>query len=448
MTDDSPEAMLRAAREAVVFTLPLYEMARMRAATTPRRHPSLGFAADDPASPLRWVNTFTHTGRLLGPADREVVSPNNDTLYTNAWLDLASGPVLIDVPAIGERYWTLGFLDMWTNPFAYAGRRTTGGRSQRLFVHRAADRGAIPERALPIEVPGDDVWVIGRILVAPDDDDVAAVRALQRQFAILRANPPHETAACVLDAAIDGRRTDVPPVARYRSVVAGALARNPAPAAHAAAIANAARFGLTGAASAPAAANAADDDGEATEAALAQALAEVCAELRDAPHASDAGGGWSIPVTVRRNYDPDHFGRARVARNLIGALGIEEAMYVLAEVDGEDRPLDGRHRYEIRFAPDALPQVDAFWSLTMYRRADCLLVDNPIDRYSIGDRTPGLRPDADGGLTIRVQAEAPEPGVNWLPAPRESFYLALRLYQPRAPHLELRFPYPPVRRLD
>ena len=51
---------------------------------------------------------------------------NNDTLYTNAWLDLSEGPLVIEVPDMGERYWTLGFLDMWTNPFAYAGRRSAG----------------------------------------------------------------------------------------------------------------------------------------------------------------------------------------------------------------------------------------------------------------------------------------------------------------------------------
>ena len=101
----------------------------------------------------------------------------------------------------------------------------------------------------------------------------------------------------------------------------------------------------------------------------------------------------------------------------------------------------------LRFAPGAGPRVGAFWSLTMYRRSDCLLVANPIGRCSIGDRTPGLRPDPDGGLTIRLQAADPGPGHNWLPAPAgEPFYVVLRLYQPRRVHLELRYPYPSLRR--
>jgi hypothetical protein len=85
----------------------------------------------------------------------------------------------------------------------------------------------------------------------------------------------------------------------------------------------------------------------------------------------------------------------------------------------------------------------------MYRRSDCLFVANPIHRYSIGDRTPGLRHDADGSLAIRIQAEDPGPEHNWLPAPQgEPFYVVLRLYQPQADHLEHRYTFPPLRRLD
>jgi hypothetical protein len=86
----------------------------------------------------------------------------------------------------------------------------------------------------------------------------------------------------------------------------------------------------------------------------------------------------------------------------------------------------------------------------MYRKSDCLLVDNPIDRYSIGDRTRGLQWDADGGLRIAIQhaaPSAPRDRANWLPARPEPFYLTLRLYQPRQPHLEFRYAYPPLGRL-
>ena len=76
------------------------------------------------------------------------------------------------------------------------------------------------------------------------------------------------------------------------------------------------------------------------------------------------------------------------------------------------------------------------------------LVDNSIERHCLGSRTPGLVQDADGGLSITLSAQPPaQAGVNWLPAPPEPFYVALRLYQPGPVHLERRFIYPPIQRL-
>lgn len=409
-------------RAAVIQTLPLFEMMRMRAATTARRHPELGFASDDRASSLRWVNQFTHTHRRLGPNDREVVSPNNDTVYSNAWLDLSAGPVSIESPDVGERYWTLGLLDAWTNPFAYIGRRTTGNGAQNTLIHGPGWRGVVPGGVTHvIAAPGADVWLIGRFLVDDDGADAASVRALQMQLRMRRLDG--SDAALRVDTGLEGRNVAVPQAELFRATVDAALARNPAPA------------------------------GESLEwppapAALAALLPQVYDELRTAEQPHALGGGWAIPVRVRTNWGDDHLTRARVARNLIGALGIEEAMYPTAEIDADGAPLDGSHAYELRFAPGAGPKVGAFWSLTLYRRSDCLFVANPIDRYSIGDRTPGLLHDPDGGWAIRLQAADPGSGVNWLPTPPgESFYVVLRLYQPHADHLEYRYAYPPLRRL-
>jgi hypothetical protein len=415
-------AQAETVRAALIQTLPLFEMMRMRAATTARRHPVLGFAAADPGSGQRWVNQFTHTHRRLGPNDREVVSPNNDTVYSNAWLDLSEGPVLIDSPDMGDRYWTLGLLDAWTNPFAYVGRRTTGNGAQRTLVHGPGWRGDVPAGVTHvIAAPGADVWLIGRLLVDDDGADADRVRGLQAQLRMTRLDG--SDAAMRVDTALDGRSTAVPDAARYRAVVDRALARNPPPAGQ--------RLAWPPA-------------GDA----LAAVLPGVFDELRERDQPRDLGGGWAIPVTVRTSWGDDHLTRARVARNLIGALGVEEAMYPTAEVDAEGAPLDGACAYELRFAPGAGPKVGAFWSLTMYRRSDCLFVANPIDRYSIGDRTPGLRYDADGSLALRLQADDPGPGANWLPAPPgERFYVVLRLYQPAADHLEYRYAYPPLRRL-
>ncbi len=408
--------------EVVVQTLPLFEMMRMRAATTARRHPVQGFASTDPGSTWRWVNQFTHTHRRLGPEDREVVSPNNDTVYSNAWLDLSAGPLVIETPDMADRYWTLGLLDAWTNPFAYVGRRTTGNRPQRTLVHGPGWRGTPPaDITHTIAAPGDDVWLIGRHLVDDDGADAALVRQSQHAMRIVRMEGAD--AAMRVDTWLDARDASVPTADVYLRVVSAALQSNPVP------------------------------SGETLEwppsgDGLAAALVAVYARLRSGNQPHDLGGGWAIPVMVSTHWGDDHLTRARIARNFIGALGVEEAMYPTAEVDADGMALDGARRYELRFDPKNKLQVGAFWSLTMYRRSDCLFVANPIARYSIGDRTPGLLQDADGGLSIRLQADDPGPGINWLPSPRdEPFYVVLRLYQPKADHLALRYAYPPLRAL-
>ncbi len=408
--------------QAVVATLPLFEMARMRAWTTARKHPVHGFAGDSPASGMRWVNQFTHTRRLRSPDDKEVVTPNNDTLFTNAWLDLSSGPVIVDVPEMGARYWVLGFLDAWTNPWAYAGRRTTGGSAQRLFVHGPGWSGTVPAGMHCISAPGEDVWIIGRILVDADDPaDLARVHALQDRYALCRQDGT--PALSRIDTLLNGTDAGVPDAQEYFDVLESMLSRNP-PAAV-----------IEGWPPAP-------DD-------LQASLTDVYTALRDTAQPSELGGGWTTAVTVRTSFGDDLMMRARVARNWIGTLGVDEAMYIMAEVDAEGQALNGAWRYELHFPPGAEPQVGAFWSITLYRRSDCLLAANPIDRYSIGDRTSGLRHDADGGLSISIQAHDPGVGKNWLPAPvEEAFYLVLRLYQPGQSHLEGTFNYPPVRRVD
>ena len=76
------------------------------------------------------------------------------------------------------------------------------------------------------------------------------------------------------------------------------------------------------------------------------------------------------------------------------------------------------------------------------------MIDNPIDRYSLGDRTPGLRYNADGSLTIAIQHVSPgvDTESNWLPAPPGRFYLNVRAYMPQQPLLDGSYRLPAVRK--
>ncbi len=78
------------------------------------------------------------------------------------------------------------------------------------------------------------------------------------------------------------------------------------------------------------------------------------------------------------------------------------------------------------------------------------MVNNPINRYALGDRSAGLKRDPDGGLTIYVQAEAPEKNKesNWLPAPKGDFNMVLRSYLPAEEIVEQRWSPPPLMKVS
>ena len=160
--------------------------------------------------------------------------------------------------------------------------------------------------------------------------------------------------------------------------------------------------------------------------------------------------GWQVPSDRLGRYGRSYLYRAGVALDGLGANTRREADYPRATLDARGRPLTGARRYVLRFAPGELPPVRAFWSLTVYDRRS-FLVENAIDRYAIGDRTPGLRRGADGSLTVYVQRTPPRnPSrrANWLPAPATGpFRLTLRLYEPRAAALERRWKPPAIRRV-
>jgi len=436
--------------EALVYAWPLYEMARMRAATSPLRLPDGRVAPEG----QRWCNVFTHARKLLKAGTSRVVTPNNDTLYTNAWLDLSDGPLVMSVPDTADRYYVLGFLDFFTNPFAHVGQRLTGTAARRFLITGPDWQGELPaEFAAPgthIQSPTNGVWIIGRILV-DGEHDIPQVHALQDQFMLqplanAEANANAQSTAQTpkaFDPQADPRAPQTG--AEFLTQVNRALASNPAPAGDAALLARAASVGVV--------------PGQVPTAAQIAAVDEALPAVKTLLRKGGVGAktdavaaerAWVNMPLVTGSFGDQHLLRARVALQYIGMLESAEAMYPMAKTDSQGEPLNGQHAYQLRFAPGQLPPVNGFWSLTMYDSSDCMLVPNDIDRYAIGDRTPGLVRDADGGLTLHMAQQAPRDAgthANWLPAPAGDFYVCLRAYLPKPEMVAGRYQLPALERL-
>ncbi len=393
------------------------------------------------------VNTFVHLGAPATPVVRLVVLANADTPYSTSHLDLRSGPVVLEVPSTGGRYYTMQLLDAYTNVFAYVGRRVTGTRAGRFVIVGPGWRGSLPSGLRRIDSPTPDAWILGRLLPR-NPADLPAVRGLQRRFVLTTLSayearraptpplvlpsppavvaPPIPRGLAFFDQLGQALQNDPPPDRDrqfLRSLTAVGIGRGLQPSHEQ--LASAVRAGLIEAAAA--------------------GPGVIRGSLQRTRKRSTRGhNGWLVfPSSVGR------FGRAYRLRAVVAAVALaanvpREAIYPLAFTDRHGRTLSGGHSYVVHFAAGKLPPVDAFWSLTVYS-ADLFLTPNAINRYSIGDHTPGLRRNSDGSLDVFLQLTTPRRGIsNWLPVPVGRFVLALRLFQPRLSVLDGRWPLPTV----
>jgi hypothetical protein len=152
----------------------------------------------------------------------------------------------------------------------------------------------------------------------------------------------------------------------------------------------------------------------------------------------------------RKNTNKDYKDRALGV--LMGIFGNVKEVSVYFSVPKDDRGMlfDGsEHDYSITFTKDQIPPVEYFWSWTMYKLPQRWLVDNPINRYSIGSATPGLKKGTDESITLYFQAKSPGRGneSNWLPAPDGPFWLVLRTYGPGKSIEDKTYQVPPVKQL-
>jgi hypothetical protein len=369
------------------------------------------------------------------------VRPNVDTLYSTAWLDLRSEPVLLTLPPGDGRYFLVQCMDAWTNVFAAPGIRTLGNRGATYAIVGPDWHGELPAGIEVLRAPTPMVWVLGRVYVR-DPDDLAAARAFQRRLdlrPVSRASDAGYQAALPHPRDPGARRPimrdllrDLGPAAFFERFARLAAANPPSP--HDPAVVRdvLAPLGLT-----PGATMTWSGLDESTRSALAGGLERVLTRLADPAerrrHSAVTPTGWSglAPGLGQGNFGLNYEARAAVAAIGLGANLRIDAIYMNASVDAAGQPLDGSRRYRLRFAAGAAPPVHAFWSITLYDEQG-YLVANPAARYAIKSGDP-LVAEPDGALVIDLQADDPGPErrANWLPTPaHQRFELSLRAYWP------------------
>ena len=96
---------------------------------------------------------------------------NHDTLLTLGWLDLSQAPLVLHLPDMNDRYYSVQFTNPSNNTnFAYVGKRTTGTQAGDYLIMGRGWKGQVPSGMAQISAPNNSVLVIGRVLVESDSD--------------------------------------------------------------------------------------------------------------------------------------------------------------------------------------------------------------------------------------------------------------------------------------
>ncbi len=379
--------------------------------------------AVDPKAPeyVGGFGRFRHYSEPSTPKNHDVVTPNNDTPYSWAWLDLRAEPWVLSVPDIpADRYYVSQWVDLFTYNFAYVGSRTTGNGAGHYMFAGPRWEGDTPAGVDKVFRAETDI--VGTLTRTQLDgpEDVSAVRAVQAGLtlqplsAFLGRPAPPPSPKIAFPPYKKGRAQGRDFIAYLNFLLQFAEPPDPSE------IDLRKRFESIGVGPGW------DWDVSTLEPALLKA---IDAGIEDAKAAMAA----KLAVTessnglfgTRQDNGNDYMIRAVAANKGMYGNSIDEAWYGGYVGDGAEPA-------RIYFAPGELPEAKFFWSITLYTLPDRFLYENAIDRYSIGDRTKGLQADADGSLTLYVSHQSPGPDLesNWLPAPVGKYSLVARIYGP------------------
>lgn len=380
-----------------------------------------------------------------------VVRPNADTLYTTLSYDVTEEPLIVSVPASGERYYLLPFLDMWSDVFTVPGTRTTGNEAMTFAIVGPNWQGTLPEGVREYRSPTARGLMIGRTQTN-GKGDYAAVHQFQdgmRAVPLSAYGKPYTPPKGKVDPNQDmgppPDQIDKMNAATFFEMFAELMKDNPPHANDYPMLDRMQRIGIE-----PGKSFKLAEAPTTVQDALNTAPSVALDQIKDAWRKAGAlTNGWRTNLTAIGTYGTDYLHRAAVAYGGYGANTIEDAVYPTAFVDGDGKPFSSDQRYVLHFAKEQIPPVRGFWSLTMYNDRQ-LFAANPIDRYAIGDRDK-LAYNADGSLDLYIQRESPgkDKESNWLPAPESgSFTMNLRLYWPKASVLDGSWTPPPVKHVE
>jgi hypothetical protein len=433
------------ARDAYFWAWPLVNMRNRRVAAGQNRE--IAIAGGMPASPPNRLSMLTD---YIAPEERVAACPNQDVVYGAGTLALDISAVVLQVPDFGERFWVYQVSDCRTDGFAQLGKMHATTPGFYLLVGPNW-KGEVPKGVTQVFRSSTGSGIVGpRVFMDDTPEDRQAIQPVLRQIMMYPVSeydgtmksidwstiphlPNQATGDEEVKWVLPGRFVDeLPAVLADAPPLPGEEARY----AQLLAVLEAAK----------------------SDAKLKQAMTDAAKEADELlvkPVFEFRNYGLQLPhhwstIANGAAFGTDYFTRTAVAKSNILVNIPVQAKYFYQDLDVSGGRLNGANRYTMTFAKDQTPAVYGFWSLTLYNEHH-FFAPNDLKRYSLGTKNKTLKANADGSLTVYVQADPPPEAQrdNWLPAPKSAdFSLFMRAYWPKAGVLDGTWTPPAVQRVN
>jgi len=444
----TPEEAKQIAKEAYIYGYPMVV-----------NYKTMYMYSIDKNSP-EYKGEFNHLGciaRVFTHTDKAIVTPNSDTPYCMFWGDMRTEPLVLTIPEIEEdRFYEVQLIDLFTHNFAYVSTVATGNVPGNYLITGPDWKGEIPDGFKDvIACETQFLFAIIRTQLF-NPDDLKNVKAIQDGYrfeplsSFLGTEPPAPSPGIDFPEWKEGDQFN----AAAFNYIDFMLTLVKTPPEERELMERFAKIGLG-----------TDDKFDNNQfapeiqEAMAEGVKEGFTELEEflKENTSDPlasakifGTREFLDNSAKKNYQLDKLFILRTAAAHMGLYGNSgaEAIYPTYLADSEGAPFNAaENKYTIIFQKDELPQVKAFWSLTMYDGITQLLIENPLNRYLLNSSMMDqFVHGKDGSLTFYIQKDSPGKSneSNWLPAPDGPFYAVMRLYGPEEIALKGDWVNPPM----
>lgn len=430
---NSIQTLEQSARNAYIYGFPIVE--------------NYNFLSDHLSdSATKNVNEFTHKSQLLTSDDRELPLPNNDSLNSSIVFDLRAQPIVIRIPEILDRYFSIQLINIVTENMEILFSESEGADEKEILLVSPNWDNTSFENSEEFEIiRADSDILVGFMRIGIDStDDLENARSIQSQVSVESLSDYRMLPAPDFEdpinwpPAFNAKTTTDLEFFDYLNLL---LQLHELDDDDQTALSDFAALGISPGAS--------FDDLELNSSELDAISRGVSAAQQDIrlPSGFSRREGWNQVIPTIGTYGNDYILRSVIAWYGLYAMSPTEVVYFNANRDANGNMFNSsENNYSLSLTVDQIPPADYFWSITIYDQ-DNFLVDNEIGRYSLGDRSDSLAYGEDGSLTIYIQNENPgeEFESNWLPAPSSgSFLISVRIYGPAESVLSREFELPGI----